>query len=55
MKAPVGPHGPHERLQQPPPQGRPPSGTPVMGAQSMPSVMLQLADVVGGEPQVPSV
>jgi hypothetical protein len=59
-RTPVGPHGAHERLQQAPPHdGIPPSmmtmpPSAVVPAQSMPSVRLQLAPVVGGEPHTPS-
>src|SRR5215467_14811283 len=69
MRRPVGAHGAQERLQHAPPHaGRPPSRTPpslmppsvmpasnVVPAQSMPSTRPQLAPVVGGAPQMPSV
>ena len=59
-RTPVGAQGAHERLQQAPPQvGRPPSvktmpPSAVLPAQSIPSVRLQLAPIVGGEPHSPS-
>jgi hypothetical protein len=57
---PVGPHGAQARLQHPPPhcgsppsmKTAPPSAPPP--AQSMPSVIPQLAAPPGGAPQVPS-
>jgi hypothetical protein len=58
---PVGPHGAHERLQQPPPhEGTPPSRMTVppsldVPAQRTPSGIWQFAGPVGGGPQVPSV